>query len=276
MRRPTDLPDPQDASETVIVSGLKQKEKTMNLFKTVLLASALTLSANVCSAENAAAAATLTKGEIEKIVHDYLLENPQILMEMNVRLQQLMADNEISMDKEYIKAHYDYLFNNPNDATIGPKDAKNVIIEFSDYNCGYCKRSKQLFFKLLKEHEKANDIRYIFKEYPILGDGSTIAARASLAVYKLYPEQFLTYHMEIIDGKRVESEDDIKKAVVKLNLKWDKIKELMDSKEIREIIKLNQSKGQAMNVSGTPCYIINDEFVRGAPTSLDYIKDKLK
>ena len=247
----------------------------MKLFKTVLLASALALSANVSTAETAATA-SLSKADIEKIVHDYLIENPEILMEMNVKLQKKMAEEAVSMDKAYINEYRDYLFNNPADASIGPKDAKNVIIEFSDYNCGYCKRSKQLFFKLLKEHEKANDIRYIFKEYPILGDGSTIAARASLAVYKLYPEQFLTYHMEIIDGKRVESEDDIKKAVVKLNLKWDKIKELMDSKEIREIIKLNQSKGQAMNVSGTPCYIINDEFARGAPTSLDYIKDKLK
>jgi protein-disulfide isomerase len=275
MRRTADLPDPQDASETVIVSGLKQKEKTMNLFKTVLLASALTLSANVCSAENAAAAATLTKGEIEKIVHDYLLENPQILMEMNVRLQQLMADNEISMDKEYIKAHYDYLFNNPNDATIGPKDAKNVIIEFSDYNCGYCKRSKQLFFKILSEHAQANDIRYIFKEYPILGEGSTIAAKASLAVYQLYPKQFLDYHMAVINGKRIESIDDIKAATDSLKMDWNKIKAVMESKEIWETIKLNLKEGKAMNVTGTPCYIINDEFIRGAPTSTDFIKDKL-
>lgn len=246
----------------------------MKLFKTVLLASALALSANVSTAETAATA-SLSKADIEKIVHDYLIENPEILMEMNVKLQKKMAEEAVSMDKAYINEYRDYLFNNPADASIGPKDAKNVIIEFSDYNCGYCKRSKQLFFKILSEHAQANDIRYIFKEYPILGEGSTIAAKASLAVYQLYPKQFLDYHMAVINGKRIESIDDIKAATDSLKMDWNKIKAVMESKEIWETIKLNLKEGKAMNVTGTPCYIINDEFIRGAPTSTDFIKDKL-
>lgn len=246
----------------------------MKRLSSLLVATALCLSMNIGYAETANT--NFTKAEIEQIVHDYLLENPQLLMEMNVKLQQKMAENAASMDQEYLKKYHDYLFNNENDAAIGPKDAKNVIIEFSDYNCGYCKRSKQLFFKVLKEHEKANDIRYIFKEYPILGDGSIVAAKASLAVYRLYPEKFLQYHMEVINGKRVSSEDDIKVAVDKLKLDWAKISELMNSEEIKKIIQDNLAKGGAMNVTGTPCYIINGEFTRGAPTTIEYIKDKLK
>ena len=78
----------------------------MKLFKTVLLASALALSANVSTAETAATA-SLSKADIEKIVHDYLIENPEILMEMNVKLQKKMAEEAVSMDKAYINEYRD-------------------------------------------------------------------------------------------------------------------------------------------------------------------------
>lgn len=222
-------------------------------------------------------AKTYTKSEIETIVHDYIVEHPEILIEASYKLKQKSEQEAAQRDNEYIKSYKEFLFNNPNDATIGPKTAKNVIVEFSDYNCGYCKRSKQLFFKVLENHKAAGDVRYVFKEYPILGDGSEIAAKASLAVYKLYPDNFLEYHMAVINApKRIESTADIENIVKKLNnFDWNKILEIMNSKEVAEILSKNGAMGAAMQITGTPCYIINGEFIRGAPTSIEFIENLL-
>lgn len=246
----------------------------MNLLKKLVAVSAFVVTAGTVVA--AETPKTYTKSEIEAIVYDYLMDNPQILMEMNMRLQKKMSEDAAAADREYTKKYREFLYNNPADATIGPKNAKNVIIEFSDYNCGYCKRSKQLFFQVLEQHAKANDVRYIFKEYPILGEGSTIAAKGSLAVYKLYPDQFLQYHMAAISGKRIESENDIKTVTDKFKMDWNKIKEVMNSEEVEKIIDNNSTMGARMKINGTPCYIINDEFVRGAPSDIQYINNLLK
>lgn len=218
-----------------------------------------------------------TKQEIETIIHDYLLENPEVLIEVGEKLRKQQIEDAKNADSRYLKTYKSDIYSSPNDANVGPKDAKNVIVEFSDYNCGYCKKSKQLFFKVLQKHAKKNDIRYVFKEYPILGPGSEAAARVSLAVYKTYPDQFLDYHMAVINSnKRVGSIDDLKATVTKLNMDWSKVKALAESDEINDILEQNTNLGMAMEVTGTPCYIINGKFIRGAPQSESYIESLLK
>lgn len=224
---------------------------------------------------SASASADYSRQEIEKIVHDYLVEHPEVLIEAGKNLQKKQAELAVEQEQQYLKDYQQELFNSPYDAQVGPKTAKNVIVEFSDYNCGYCKRSKKLFFEVLKAHEAKGDVRYIFKEYPILGAGSEIAARASLAVYSLYPDKFLDYHMAVISGSKVSSDADLKPHAEKLGMDWKAIKEKMASSQVSDVISKNQNLGMAMEVTGTPCYIINGKFVRGAPQTVDYIESQL-
>ncbi len=233
------------------------------------------VAASLCAA-SMTQAKDYTQQEIEKIVHDYIVSHPEVLLEAGDELQKRKAQIGAEKEKMYVKTFEQELFHSPADASVGPQNAKNVIVEFSDYNCGYCKRSKQLFFKVLESHKAKGDIRYIFKEYPILGPGSEIAARYSLAVYALYPDRFLDYHMAVINSSsRVGSAKDLETHIAKLGLDLEKIKAYASSKDVTEVIEKNQNLGAAMEVTGTPCYIINGKFVRGAPQTVEYIESQL-
>ncbi len=244
----------------------------MSKLTTTLLAAltAITISYPAVSKE-------YTKAEIETIVHDYLLEHPEVLIEVGEKLRKQQIEEAQNADKQYVKTYENEIFHSPNDASIGPKDAANVIVEFSDYNCGYCKRSKQLFFNVIKKHADKKDLRYVFKEYPILGPGSEAAARVSLAVKKAYPDQFLEFHMGVINlDHKVSSINDIKPVTDKLGMDWKKIKDISQSEEVSSTIEQNTNLGMAMDVTGTPCYIINGKFLRGAPQTESYIESLLK
>ncbi len=246
-----------------------------NLSKFGILTTALLLSSGLLSAP--AKSQDFTKEQIQQIVHEYIVEHPEILIEAGQMLQKKQAMLGAEKDKSYVKTFAKELFESPTDASVGPKTAKNVIVEFSDYNCGYCKRSKKLFFEVLSKHKDKGDIRYIFKEYPILGEGSIIAAKASLAVNMLYPDKFLDYHMAVINSTdRVTSPESVKPHVEKLGMDWGAVSAKMESKEVQDVIDKNQNVGMAMEVTGTPCYVINGKFVRGAPQTIDYIESQLK
>ncbi len=223
-----------------------------------------------------ASAKDYTKEELEQIIHSYIVEHPEVLVEASANLQKRKAEISAKNESMYLKTFEKEIFHSEADAAVGPKNAKNVIVEFSDYNCGYCKHSKKLFFKVLENHKDKGDIRYIFKEYPILGAGSEVSARASLAVYKLYPQKFLDYHMAVINSSsRISSDEDLKPFVEKLGMDWGAVSKLMSDKSISDTIEKNMNLGMAMEVTGTPCYIINGKFVRGAPQTVEYIESQL-
>lgn len=244
----------------------------MSKLSALLLASL----AGICFS-TAAVSKEYTKHEIETIVHDYLIEHPEVLMEAAEKLHKKQLEQAKNAEKTYLETYKEEIFNSPHDGSVGPKDARNVIVEFSDYNCGYCKRVKKLFFNVINKHKDKNDLRFVFKEFPILGPGSEAAAKTSLAVAKTYPDSFLDFHMAIINQQsKLASFDDIKPIAEKLGFDWEKLLVLAQSKEIASVIEQNINLGMAMEITGTPCYIINGKFLRGAPQSESYIESLLK
>lgn len=260
-----------------------QEVKMNRLSKTVLSAAAGIMLASLApsvSAEEATGTGILrpagfSKEEIETIVHDYLLEHPEIILEVTQKLKADQGEYQARADRKLIESQYDAIFNDQRDGTSGaPADkAKTVIVEFFDYDCGYCKKTKLLILQYLKKHP--SDVHYIYKEFPILSDESVYAARIAMAIQHLYPNKYVIYHNDLMTrADKIKNTKEVDDLVTKLGMDLAKVKAEADSDYVEKKIADNERLARNMGLSGTPAYIINGRVIRGAPTSM-YQLEKL-
>ena len=203
--------------------------------------------------------------EFNKKVHDYLISNPGVLIEMSNLLQKQQMEKVDALDKDKIKKYSASIFSDSDDPVVGNLEGKKYLVEFIDYNCGYCKRSYALVSELLK---KNSDIKLIVKEYPILSDSSTYAAKAALAVNALYPEKFASFHDALMTQPDHVTNEIVASVVSSLGMNWKKISELMETKPITLKLAQNQSLAQTLDITGTPAFVLTKKIVRGAPQSM--------
>lgn len=198
----------------------------------------------------------LNRADIELIVKEYLLENPEILREAFIAL-------EIKEEKASLDAVRDAVFKDPRDISIGPKDAKVTIVEFFDYNCGYCKRSTNWVKEVMEKH--GDDVRVVFKELPLL-DGRTKTSRnaAKVALAAARQGKYSTIHFSLMNERSL-TEDRVMKIAEKAGLDMKKLeKDLEDpalERQINDTIVLAQ---RIPSLTGTPYFLINDDAVSGA------------
>ena len=205
------------------------------------------------------------KAEIEEIVRAYLLENPEILREMSIALQDKEAERERALTVAAIQDLDDRITGDPRDIAIGPEDAKVTLVEFFDYNCGYCKTSTEWIREVMEEHP--DDVRVVFKEIPVLDRGraegsSRRAARAALAAAK--QGKYPVMHFSLMNERALTPEriDAIAEAA---GLDMDKFKEDMTDSKLDQHLNDNLRLAQEIpSLSGTPFFIINDQFRSGA------------
>lgn len=208
---------------------------------------------------------TLNKAEIESIVKSYLLENPEIVRDALIEL-------EIRQEREALAAVSDELYNDPRDMVIGPKDAKVTIVEFFDYNCGFCKKSTQWVKQVIEQHP--DDVRVIFKELPIL-DGRTKTSRnaAKAAIAANRQGKYSTMHFSLMKERSLTAER-VNKLAEKAGLDMVKFAKDMADVSIDRQIDDTISLAQRMpELTGTPYFVIGNEFVAGANT--DRLQDIL-
>ena len=120
----------------------------------------------------------LTREEIEVIVRDYLVEHPEVVIEALRAYERQVTEQEAAEAAKALSELSDEIYNNPDTPIGGNPDGEIVIVEFFDYRCGYCRRSAADLFAV---RDGADDVKVIYKEFPILGDASTLASRAALA-----------------------------------------------------------------------------------------------
>src|SRR5688572_5078762 len=143
------------------------------------------------SAETSAA----ERQEIEQIVRDYLLANPEVIEEaVNALRAKRQAEEAVAQTKA-IEEHRQDIFDSTHQMVLGNPDGPITLVEFFDYNCGYCKRALSDMTALLEANP---DLRIVMKEFPILSEGSLQAARVSVAVKDLAPDKYLTFHRELM------------------------------------------------------------------------------
>ena len=198
------------------------------------------------------------RAQIESVIKDYLMKNPEIIQQA---LDELDRKEEAAM----MAAVRNGIENDPRDVKIGPDNAKVTMVEFFDYNCGFCKRSTDWVNKTLEAHP--NDVRVIFKELPIL-DGRTKtsrnAAKAALAAHK--QGKYLEMHTALMEASGL-TPDRIKVIAKDVGVDVTKLERDMNDPEIDALLEDTLILANRIPaLTGTPFFIINDMMIAGADT----------
>src|SRR3978361_1627535 len=140
------------------------------------------------------------RGEIEKIVRDYLLSHPEVLEEVSAELSKRQTAAEALKHEAAVGKNAQAIFSSPRGVTIGNKDGDVTFVEFFDYNCGYCKRAMTDMLDLMKSDSK---LKVVLKECPVLSEGSVDAARVAVAVRMQDPggKKYLDFHQKLLGGR---------------------------------------------------------------------------
>ncbi|MBY0428972.1 MAG: DsbA family protein [Alphaproteobacteria bacterium] len=206
------------------------------------------------------------KEQIEAVVRDLLTKkDPEIVLTAAKEFQKKQDEENGKKAKEALGKNKDKLMN-PNDPFFGNAKGDVTIVEFFDYNCGYCKKANEPMRKLI---ESDKNVRIIMKEYPILAESSRVASRAALAANK--QKKYVELHNALMENKGALSEDSIMEMAVKVGLDKDKLKKDMESPEVAAQIQANQDLGREVGAHGTPTFIVGDKVVPGA-MELDEMK----
>ncbi len=204
-------------------------------------------------------AAGFTKAEIQDIVKEYILDNPEVLMQ-SVNDYQSKRARQQQEDAQKLLPEVIPQIKSANFPSIGKKDASVTVIEFFDYNCGYCKRALPTIEKVMAEDK---DVRIIFQELPILSPQSQTAARAALAVHLINPDKYFPFHAKLMKiGARDEA--SILKAAEEVGLNKADVQAKMKDKAVDELLSKTQEYAQKMGVGGTPSFVVGNQFVPGA------------
>lgn len=200
---------------------------------------------------------------IEAIIKDYLLANPEVLIEVQSALEAKLDAMQAEQLAAAIKENAAELFRRADSPSVGNSDSDVTVVEFFDYNCGFCKRGFPELVKLIDNDKK---VRVVFKELPILSEGSAEAARVALAAKA--QGKYWELHQELMKSKGSMNGERALKAAEKLGLDVAKLKEDMDSPEVTKEIESVRNLAQKMGINGTPHFLVAEKSIAGAPENL--------
>jgi protein-disulfide isomerase len=230
-----------------------------------VLAPAFVLAGALALTGPAAAQAPFTeeqRREIGAIVKDYLLKNPEILQDVMVELEKRQQEAQTAARQEALKASRTALLNSQRDIVAGDAAGDVTLVEFFDYNCGYCKRALTDVRALMKGDPK---LRVVLKDFPVLGPDSVEASRVSLAVkQQLKGDKLFEYHVKLMETRgRVNGERAIALAK-EMGADAARLQRDMESAEVKQAIQDNVVLGDKLGLSGTPAFVVGDEVISGA------------
>ncbi len=200
----------------------------------------------------------LSKEELNKLIYEYIMENPEVILDSVDKLRKKMEENA-GLDESYLEENFLQFANNPNIPYMGSEKPKVIIIEFFDYNCGYCKKSLDAVTELLRTEY---DLKISFRDYPILSPSSRVAAKAALASRE--QGKYFKFHSALMSVQGNLNKDMIFSIATNLNIDIDKLKKDMKKIEVEEIIEQNESLARKLNIRGTPTFIIDGKIYAGA------------
>jgi protein-disulfide isomerase len=208
----------------------------------------------------AAAQQALDRPAIEAIIHDYLVKNPEVLEEALTALQKKRSDEEAAKQKQALADNKDEI--TKNGVVIGNPKGDVTLVEFFDYNCGYCKRGLADIIHLL---ETDKNLRIVLKDFPVLGPGSVEAATVAVAAREqISGEKFFEFHKSLLMSHGPVGKDRAMEAAQEAGLDMDKIKAAVATAEVRKTLTASLKLGDNLGISGTPSYVIGGELVVGA------------
>lgn len=205
------------------------------------------------------AAQSLSEDEIKQLALEAILENPQIIMEAVALLEQQRNAEQAVAQAEVLQRQRDLLENDPNAPNLGNVEGDAVIVEFFDYNCPYCKRAAGDVKSLLAADD---NVRVVYREWPILGEGSVFAARAALAARE--QGQYEAMHWALMEMRGRAEEASVLAIARDLGLDMDQLVIDMNSDAVNSHIDASRGLAQGLGFTGTPAFVIGDALVPGA------------
>ena len=200
----------------------------------------------------------LSKQKINDMIYEYIMENPEVILESVDKLRKKMQENS-NIDENYLKENFLKLANDPSIPYMGSEKPKVIIIEFFDYNCGYCKKSMDAVTELLRTEY---DLKISFRDYPILSPSSRVAAKAALAAKE--QGKYFIFHSALMNMQGNLNDKKIYSLASKLDIDIKKLKIDMQKASIEKIIEKNEILAKKLNIRGTPTFIINGKLYAGA------------
>lgn len=213
------------------------------------------------------------RGEIERIIREYIISHPEVLQEAMMELEKRTAAAEAAKQQAAVKEHAKELFNSPRQVVLGNPRGDVTMVEFFDYNCGYCKRAMLDMLALLKSDP---NLRIVLKETPMLSRESEQAAKVAIAVrmQDKTGKRYLEFHQKLLGGRGTADKAHALAVAKDLGFDVARIEKDMANpdvdNELREVLGLTQ----ALGLNGTPSYVIGKDVVVGA-VGLDALKEKI-
>ena len=198
---------------------------------------------------------------LQEEIRIYLLENPEIIMEAVEVLRKKEQQAAIQSDFELVKKHEKAIFEDGFSFIGGNLNGDITLVEFVDYRCGYCKKAHNEVEKLLSTD---GNIRFVIKEFPILGDDSLVLSKFALAVKVVHGDEiYKLVHDILIKMKSPPSEKAFDQIINNLNLEAQAVESAMESNEVNGMIAYTRTLAERLKISGTPTFVMNDELIRG-------------
>jgi protein-disulfide isomerase len=212
------------------------------------------------------------KSEIETIIKNYLMKNPEVLRDAINELENREKTAEAESRSKLLNNLQGPLYTSPYQAVVGNQNGKLTLIEFFDYNCGYCKKMLPDIARIMKDEP---DLRVVLRDYPILSDASVEAAQVAAAVRNQFQgEKFWEFHQKLLGSHGPVGKAQALAVAQSLGADMDKIAKDMEAPSVKEGLDESDQLGRDLALNGTPSYVIGDDVVVGA-VGYDALKAKL-
>ena len=214
------------------------------------------------------------RGEIERIVREYLLSHPELLQEVMSELEKRQAVAEAEKHRTAVKQYSEVIFSSPRQVTLGNTQGDVTVVEFFDYNCGYCKRAMSDMLDLMKNDAK---LKFVLKEFPVLGEGSMQAAQVAAAVRmqdKSGGKKYLEFHQKLLTGRGPADKARALAVAKEIGLDVARIEKDMAGDEVKAQLEESFKLAEALGLNGTPSYVVGNDVVVGA-VGLGTLKEKV-
>ncbi len=246
----------------------------MNKFKysltTALLAATSVIAVTACN-PSSGNISNAQKAEIEKIVHDYIVNNASVILDAVNAMEEQARQDSVKQLQARIDQNYSLLANDPHAPVVGNTDGKSTVIEFFDYNCPYCKKMYPVMMQVI---EKNKDVRWVLHDMPILSPSSKYATAMAFAAKK--QGKYLEFHRALMEHNGRLEDAIIDELATKSGLDLAEAKKYATSEEVINIVKERFDMSQKVGVNGVPMFIVNGKIVGGGAVPLEDLEKALE
>lgn len=211
--------------------------------------------------------------QIENIIKEYLIAHPEVMQDVLAAVDTQQKQAAAAKSAATIKANATALYNSPHEVVLGNPHGTITAVEFFDYNCAYCKHALPDMLKLLKTEP---NLKFVLKEFPVLGPGSVDAAHVAVAARMQDPTgtKYIEFHQKLLGGRGVADLTRALAVAKEVGFDMARLQKDMNSPEVKTTIDEDMKLADAIGVDGTPSYVIGNQLVVGA-VGFDELKQKL-